>query len=183
MTCPADLLAEQKNAIGNPVSAFSVNLVIISQYFRVQHYSFFPTALKSSVSAPFIFENARNRSFHPHSIFKTLKMAHFTRFHFSLGLKSLISSISNFRWASNHPFQPFSFFIGPQIAHFSRFRFQITRKDSQNSSISYHFAQELHKNLIFLSLFASYCHIFCIFASCLEETTILLKHHIIIVTN
>ena len=68
----------------------------------VQHYFQFPIALNSSVSAPFNFENARNRSFHPHSIFKTPKIAHFTRFHFSLGLKSLISSISNFRWASNH---------------------------------------------------------------------------------
>lgn len=84
-----------------------------------------PMTLKSSVSAPFNFENARNRSFNPRSIFKTPKMAHFTRFQFSLGLKSLISSISNFRWASNHPFQPISFFIGPQIAHFSRFRLSL----------------------------------------------------------
>ena len=137
----------------------------------VQHYFQIPIALNSSISAPSSFENARNRSFHPLSIFKTPKIAHFTRFHFSLRLKSLISSISNFRWASNHPFQPFPFFIGPQIAHFSRFRFQITRKDSQNSSNHFHFAQEIHKNLIFLRLFASDWQKFCTFAPCFARDT------------
>ena len=141
---------------------------LIVQFLRPQlgHALHHEGNVKSSVSAPFNYENARNRSFHPHSIFKTPQMAHFTRIHFSLGLKSLISYISNFRWASNHPFQPFSFFIGPQIAHFSRFRFQFTRKDSQNSSIHFHFAPGIHKTLFFLRLFASDWQKFCTFASC-----------------
>jgi len=94
------------------------------------------------------------------------EIAHFCRFYFSLGLKSLISAVFNFRWASNRSFHPFLIFIGPQIVHFSRFKFSLepsrivsvsfNRKITKNNPISYHFAQELHKNLSFLRVLACF---------------------------
>ena len=38
------------------------------------------------------------------------------------------------------------------------------RKCSEKSPFLYHFAREMHKNLIFLRHFISYCQYFCIFA-------------------
>ena len=101
-------------------------------------------------------------------------MAHFCRFHFSLGLKLFILPILNFCCASNLSFQPFPIFVGAFPSRFNSFSVANLVKNLRFSSNLSNFLLKSHKiQHFFINANSKLSFFYVILYSVLRKATII----------